>query len=298
MKEDQPIKAGFCVAYDWKLLRSSLPLIYQQADSICLSLDKDRISWAGLPFQLDERAFLTFVSELDVEKKIQVYEDDFHLPSLTPMENEVRQRNLMAKHLGAGGWHIQLDADEYMINFEGFVAHLRSLRLRRPSNIHCAFFTLFKKVKGGYLLIRERSRHFNEFFPVATQHPAYKYGRRNDDFNYKSNFAILHQSWAREEEEIREKIRNWGHKEDFDVEAYFRFWQGIDALNYHNVTNFHPIKPELWQRLEFIAGEDVNTLIGNMGKALPTRYSGLHLSIENNIWYKRFHSLLKTLKEG
>ena len=61
------IKIGFCVAYDWHLLRYSLPLIYDHADYICLSIDKDRISWAGEKFSFDENSFKSFVQAIDKE---------------------------------------------------------------------------------------------------------------------------------------------------------------------------------------------------------------------------------------
>ena len=41
------IKLGYCVAYDWDLLRYSIPKIYEHTDVICLSIDKNRQSWTG-----------------------------------------------------------------------------------------------------------------------------------------------------------------------------------------------------------------------------------------------------------
>src|SRR5690349_14979672 len=102
MKE--AIKVGFCVAYDWYLLEYALPLIYADATVIGLSIDQDRISWSGNAYPFDEAGFKALITKLDPEKKIRVLEENYHLPDLTPMQNEVRQRNLMAKHLGEGGW--------------------------------------------------------------------------------------------------------------------------------------------------------------------------------------------------
>ena len=50
-----PIKVGYCVAYDWDLLAYSLPLVYDYADKICLSIDIDYTSWGGTPFSFDEK---------------------------------------------------------------------------------------------------------------------------------------------------------------------------------------------------------------------------------------------------
>src|SRR5690349_10266607 len=110
------IKVGFCVSYDWVLLKRSLPRVYGQADKICLSIDKNRRSWTGTPYVFDEDAFRSWISSVDVQNKIDVYEDDFALSNLSAMENDTRQRNLMAKRLGKGGWHIQVDSDEYFLD--------------------------------------------------------------------------------------------------------------------------------------------------------------------------------------
>lgn len=295
MKEDQTIKVGFCVAYDWYLLKTSLPLVYPHADHICLSLDKDRISWAGISFPFDEEAFYSFIAEFDKDKKIAVYEDDFHQPSLSPMENEVRQRNKMASFLGEGGWHIQLDADEYVIDFNGLVRHLQTFSLERPTNINCIFYNLFKKVSGGYLLIIGEKDHFNDYFPVATRNPVYEYGRRNGNFNYKSTFGLIHQSWARTEEEIRQKIGNWGHKEDFNVDRYFQFWKDINIENYREIKNFHPIQPETWRELQFVPGENPGQVIEYLQRHNYSVTPSLRLRLENNIWYSRFRAAIDKL---
>src|SRR5690348_14068470 len=100
------IKVGFCVAYDWPLLANALPLIYDHADSICLSMDRDRITWANAPIQWDANGFNELIRRLDPQNKVTCYEDDFHQPDLTPMQNEVRQRNKMAEFMGTSGWHI------------------------------------------------------------------------------------------------------------------------------------------------------------------------------------------------
>ena len=65
------IKVGFCVAYDWELLRHSLPLVYADADIICLSIDKKRRSWAGASYQWNSESFQNFIQSIDTKKKIK-----------------------------------------------------------------------------------------------------------------------------------------------------------------------------------------------------------------------------------
>src|SRR5689334_5152113 len=109
------IKVGFCVAYDWDMLKKSVPIIYPFADVICLSIDINRRSWNGQPYLFDEQAFRAWLTKIDVDNKIDLYEDDFALLNLSAMENDNRQRNLMAKRMKKGGWHIQIDSDEYFL---------------------------------------------------------------------------------------------------------------------------------------------------------------------------------------
>lgn len=258
------VKVGFCVAYDWRFLSYSIPQVYKSADVICLSIDKDRISWSHRPFLWEETEFQNMLKSVDPLRKIIVYEDDFHVVELSASENEKRQRNLMAKAMGLGGWHVQLDCDEYFLDFDGFVRYLRRLPGRPYKfNVSCQLITIFKQIDRGYAYVYPRGAKSFEFLPVASRHPCYDHGRRNGHFNILSDFAIVHQSWARTEEEIKIKVANWGHVNDFAVQSYFYFWKGINKHNYREARFFHPIKPEVWPSLELVNGIDPNDLISH-----------------------------------
>src|SRR5688500_11089456 len=114
------IKVGFCVSYDWEFLKKSVPRVYESADSICFSLDKRRVSWSGKKFDFDDEAFYSWVKEIDKDKKIIIYEDDFYNAHLTSLQNDSLQRTLMSKRMGEGGWHVQVDSDEYFFDFKRF----------------------------------------------------------------------------------------------------------------------------------------------------------------------------------
>lgn len=279
---DKKIKIGFCVAYDWHLLEYALPQVYASADLICLSIDKDRISWSGNAFAFVDDAFKSLVKKIDIQNKIRIYEDDFHLPSLTPMQNEVRQRNLMAKFMKDGGWHIQLDCDEYFIAFEKFVHYLKSLSLKnRRTNICCAWVTVYKKTDAGYLYILPKTKEQLEYIAIATLQPDYKFGRRNGDFNIYTDYTIVHQSWARPDEEILQKIKNWGHRDDFDVEEYFQKWKSLNKDNYQSYINFHPIQSEQWPSLQYLEARSMDDFIAKFSwSKFP--YSSFQLWLKNS----------------
>jgi hypothetical protein len=189
---------------------------------------------------------------------------------------------------------VQLDTDEYFMNFDGFVGFSNELRPKRKVNICCPFITLFKETDTGYLLIKNSTYLSSDFIPIASLHPHYEFGRKNGYFNIKTDFFILHQSWARSENEVAQKLQNWGHKQDFDVNAYFNVWKELRRDNYKTYQNFHPIVPGNWGRLEFIDASSIGNLINYFSEYQPFKISKSYLQKQNSIWLSRLQSLLKS----
>ena len=288
---NQAIKVGFCVAYDWYFLEHSLPLVYAQADQICLSLDQNRVSWAGQPFSFDDQAFFALVRRLDTAHKIDIYQDNFYQPDLAPMANEVRQRHLIAERLGKGGWHVQLDADEYFLDFEGFAKWLRKFAPNRPVNVRCPYITLFKQLEGGFLAVdRQRQWWADLSNPVATNDPAYYHGRVSHWFNIYAPYFILHQSWARDETEIREKISNWGHSYDFNTQDYLKFWSDLSINNYKNINNFHPINPRLWEKIIYVKADNIKQLFNHFKNNPLSKPNFIKITFKNSRLLSRINA--------
>ncbi len=285
---NQLIKVGICVAYDWEYLRYSLPLVYEEADQICLSLDVNRTTWSGNPFSFDEVSFRNFIGEIDRQNKIVILEESFYAPDRTPMQNEVYQRNRMGSYLGQGGWHVQLDSDEYMLDFPGFVKYLRSLKSDRKLNVCCPWHTMFKKVDRGMLFVVNDEI---EYIAVATRWPRYEYGRRNSNFNIKTNFLLVHQSWARPMEEIRQKLENWGHRDDFDTQKFFEQWCVLSEDNFMDWQDFHPIEPKTWRGLILVEGGNLQEILTCIKQSPPYQVPIWRLNWGNSVWRSRIFSL-------
>lgn len=287
------IKVHYCVAYDWYLLQYSIPTIYAEADEIVISVASNLISWTGNPFRFDEEGFSRLIENLDPQGKIRIYRDVFFLPELSPMENEVRQRNMTATVAGidSKSWHVQLDADEYFINFAEFVSKLQKIKKRRPVNIQVPLITLFREVPGGYLWIHNTREQKIELFPIATNQPLYQFGRRNVYFNMIIPSCVIHQSWARGEDEIQQKISNWGHNRDFDVHAYFEFWRKIGPANYKTIRNFHPIHPADWESLAFEEASGIPDLIERLKVRKLVNFNQRYILMKNSIWVSRIRKL-------
>jgi len=294
------IKVGFCVAYDWELLKSSVPRLYDFADSICFSLDMNRRSWSGKKFDFNYQAFRKWLEELDVEKKIKIYEDDFSLDHLSPIENDNRQRTLMAKKMGEGGWHVQVDADEYFFDFAEFKKYLLKIYPNpsgneKPINIACNWVSLIKKTTSGYLYINNNPNQY-EAMAFATNRPEYLHARRNSHFDHLSPFFVLHDTWARGEQELLQKINSWGHDKDFiSKESYFNLWKALDEFNYKYIFNFHPLKGETWQQLGYVPEHSIDKVIDWLKENNKLKIDAAYLIKRNNRFYQKIKQFLGNL---
>lgn len=286
------IKVGMLVSYDYEFIKTSLPYLYPHADLIVFCIDKDRISWAGNKYDFDE-SFLLWLKDFDRDGKMKIYEDDFHIPNLSPIENDNRQRNMLAGFMGEGGWHVQMDSDEYFYNFGEFAQMLRSRNdlLLQPEkqkiDIGAFLVTIYRQVENGYLFIDDCV----ETLVMATNYPEYIAARRSKHKVIYTHHYVFHQSWARDEEEIRFKVDNWGHTTDLDVNKFYHSWQSLNAENYKTVKNFHPIKPGRWKSLSFIEGRNIQEFITNFIAERSAYISPMML------WYKNIAQRVIQLKK-
>ena len=245
------IKVGYLISYDYEFVKTSLPRVYNSVTEIVLAVDINRKTWAGEDFIISDD-FWKWISEIDVENKITIYQDDFSIPGLTTMECDTRERNILGKRMGTCDWYVQIDSDEYFLDFEAFALKLRNFKPTVPTTICCNVTTLFKEVNTGYLVIDESV----ETLSFATNNPVYHVARNNQSGNEHLYWddLVLHQSWARTPAEIKLKLTNWGHKDDFNTTSLYKLWDAIDEFNYYCLSNFHPLSPRTWPKLKFIPG--------------------------------------------
>ncbi len=268
------IKLAILVSYDYIYLYHSLPLLYNDADEITIAVDKDRITWSGKKFSFDEQ-LLAWVKSIDHAGKIKIYEDHFYQPGLTTMQNDTRERTMVSEFMGAGGWHVQIDADEYFPDFGKFVQYLKTQGelaekgATDPVDVYLFWITLFKQTPDGFVYIKDSA----ESFPAATNYPVYTAARQTGSRPHYANFCVFHQSWARTPEEIETKINNWSHSADFNVTDYFTFWKNIGEHNYKQQKNIHPVTPKAWKKLGFLAAGNVSDFVQRFRQKYKLRLS-------------------------
>lgn len=256
------IKVGYIVSYDYEYLLTSINTLYDYVDKIVLAIDINRQTWSGNKFDIPQ-SFFDSIKAFDKKKIIEFYFEDFYVPTLTPMECETRERNLLLQKLGKKGWKIQLDVDEYIYDFKV----VKKFLLRNwffnvfpkltPMQFRGKLITLFKEIPEGFLYIDNKER-----FSFITN------GIKNEtarlDFNtpsFYTNISVIHQSWARKNEEILQKVNNWGHRDDFDTLEYYNFWDKLNYGNYLSYKNFHPMRAEVWNELLLLESSGIDDFI-------------------------------------
>ncbi|RKS89652.1 hypothetical protein BC952_3081 [Flavobacterium limicola] len=255
------IKVGYLLSYDYDLIFTSINQIYEEADKIFIAIDVNRRTWSGNDYELP-LSFFENIELLDYKNKIQIYEDNFYISELIPIECETRERNLLLKKMGRG-WLIQLDVDEYVYDFKTLTNYLNKYWYLTlfpkftPIVFKGKLITLFKQTEEGFLYIDN-----DEKFPFITNLNKYEFTRYNTKVrNHFVNVNVVHQSWARTDDEIQTKIKNWGHRDDFNTKNYFEFWKNISSSDYMNYNNIHPINPEVWNKLHFLPSKSIDEFI-------------------------------------
>lgn len=255
------ISVSYLVSYDYDLLLTSIKQLYDDVDKIVLAIDNESKTWSGNTFKIPD-SFFEEVKLFDKKDKIKLYLDQFYMSDLTPMECESRERNMVLKKLGKG-WKIQLDVDEYIYDFKKIAKYLKKYWYLNvfpkltPICFQGKLITLFRELPDGYLYIDNEEK-----FPFITNQTTNTHTRRNNKIkNHFSNIKVIHQSWARRDEQIHLKIKNWGHRDDFDTEIYFQFWKGLNSSNYKEFKDIHPITPEVWNVLEFMPSNSIDDFI-------------------------------------
>jgi hypothetical protein len=231
------------LAYDYRYAFQAIDAYYDIADEIILGLDRDRISWAGKPFDFDREEVEDCIARADPDGKIQVVEGNFHRHA-QPRHNEFQERLECTNTCAKGNWICSIDADEVIAN----PAEFRSwLILKNPVeyNVYGYFMTVFKSF-GDVALVCDPL----ESMAIATMQPA-EY-RATAQPAIPSPLLGMHYSWGRTPEELKQKLTNWGHANDFDTQAFFEFWDSITLDNYQEAKDFHPLDKRVWKSLKLV----------------------------------------------
>ncbi|SMC49906.1 hypothetical protein [Moheibacter sediminis] len=281
------IHVGFLFSYDYEKLKHSLPPVYEHADRIFIAIDKDLRTWSGKHFTVDN-TFFDWLKSIDKDNKIEIYEDDFYDSTLNAIENDNRERHMLSLKMGVGNWLVQVDSDEYFLDFGSFVKDLRKhdhfLDSPEKNKIQISVFliNIYKYVDGGILYVKEPTRCL-----VATNFPNYRVARNTRQRIIYTKHILLHETVARTEEEIKFKLENWGHNHQLNPD-FLSKWKTVNKENYKNYRDFFYIEPEKWKELEFVKGENLKEIRDNINfeQIMPSDFY---------VWKKNFGQWFKFL---
>ncbi|OXA76076.1 hypothetical protein SAMN05444397_101433 [Flavobacterium aquidurense] len=280
------IQVGYLVSYDYELLKNALPTTYKDADTIFLAIDINRNTWNGGSFTIDD-SFFEWLNAFDVDKKVVIYEDDFYVPSLTTMECEIRERKMLSEKMGIGNWLIQIDCDEYFVDFKKFVSDLRKYDsylespLKKTIQVAAYWIILYKYTPNGILYVDKPAKAI-----FATNNPEYIVGRRVKGQVIYTNNIVLHESLSRSEEELRFKFENWGHNKETNKE-FLNKWIAINENNYKEYKDLYYIEPERWKKLGYFPTKDMTAIKNIVEKSRRLNMSEAKLAYKNSEqWFK------------
>lgn len=280
------IHVGFLLSYDYEKLKISIPPVYHDSDAIFIAIDKDFRTWTGQKFIVDE-LFFEWLKEIDVDNKIIIYEDDFYVEGLTSIQNDTRERYLLSLKMGIGNWLVQVDSDEYFLDFKKFTETLRKYDCflinpkKNPVQIAGYLINIYKYLEEGLLYVEQPTKVM-----LATNYPNYKRARNTKERIIYTNNILLHECLSRSEEELVFKFSNWGHRDELNP-SFFDKWKSATKDNYNELKNVFYLDPTIWKSLGYLPVKNLNSIMLFINKENKLKVSKKKLLSKNfGQWFK------------
>lgn len=247
---------AYVLAGDPAWIRESLGSYYGLVDRIIVSYDRSGRSWSGAPLSIQES--LRRIAAFDVDKKTVLLPGDHSDASRNPVRVETIQRQAALDAASEGAdWVLQLDTDEIVAAPHvlcGFIVKAeergadalaypaRTFYSRSPSGVFLEQCGRFWTPQAGYpgpVAVRagttlsvarqaESVPHFRVDMSAWNTDPAHARGTPVHAVVAPSD-AILHMSWVRTEDQMREKSVVSGYAMTQDWSRELRLWRRRSA---------------------------------------------------------------------
>lgn len=280
------IHVGFLLSYDYDKLKLSIPPVYNDADKIFIAVDENLTTWSGNKFEIDSQ-FFDWLEEFDIDKKIEIYRDNFYVPELTGIQMDTRERHLLSLKMGIGNWLVQVDSDEYFLDFSKYVKSLRKYDsyLDNPQNhpvqISGYHIDIYKYLDDGILYVKNTCKVL-----LATNYPNYKLARQSRERIIYVNSFTFHESMSRSVEELEYKLKNWSHREDVNP-TFLDKWKSANKDNYKDIKDVFYLEPKQWKELGYIPSKDPIEIRNYFEKNEDMKISKYFLAKKNfGQWFK------------
>jgi len=272
------------ISYDSnRFLAESIKRYYDYVDEIVLGIDKDRITWSGNSFTIDEDALWSELSQIDGDKKISIIEEDFHQSEIA-IENDNYERNFL-KAQCSNDWIFSFDADEMLVNTKSFFYEFCPLveQYYTKVDLCMTWATPYKVVtdsEGNSITLVIANTDDTPFFGenqgfATSKESTFTYARWTDQSGAGANrllspLVALHWSLCRPEKELHEKINNIGHSDLVEQDPFYKIWSQVTIDNFFELENFKTsgLGDAQWPKLVAIPSEEVeNYITQNLGRA-------------------------------
>jgi hypothetical protein len=238
------------MAADPAFLAASVESYYDAVERVVVSYDERQLSWSGEPIPVDR--CLAELKHLDSEGKLDFRPGQYSYPDLAPMDCETRQRQdtLDAASVDAD-WVLQIDTDEVFPDLNVFLEMLRRADNAGADALDFPSRWLYTRIGDGRFL-----ETCSRWWRAAAGYPgplAVKAGtrlrlarqcegnlfrvdfrKRNTDpwhsrdtpvhATVRVDQGVLHFSWVRSAENMREKAETSAHRDDFDWQTALAKW--------------------------------------------------------------------------
>jgi hypothetical protein len=253
------IHVGFLLSYDYDKLKVSIPPVYKEADRIFIAIDENLTTWSGNKFEIKPQ-FFEWLEKFDIDKKIEIYRDNFYVPNLTGIQMDTRERHLLSLKMGIGNWLVQVDSDEYFLDFAKYVKELRKYDSyldnpqAHPIQISGYHIDIYKYLEDGLLYVKNTCKVL-----LATNYPNYKYARQTRERIVYVDAYTLHESLSRSLDELEYKLKNWSHREDVNP-TFLEKWKKANKDNYNEIKDVFYLNPKQWKDLGYVPTKDINEM--------------------------------------
>lgn len=290
------IHVGFLFSYDYEKLRLSIPPVYHAADRIFIAMDENLKTWSGNKFEVDD-TFFDWLEAFDTEKKIEFYKDNFYIPGLTAIQMDTRERHMLSLKMGIGNWLVQVDSDEYFLDFEKYVKSLRKYDSylddpkSHPVQISGYHIDIYKYLDDGILYVKNTCKVL-----LATNYPNYKLARQSRERIIYVDSFTLHESLSRSEEELEFKLKNWGHRDEVNP-VFLDKWKKANKDNYNEIKDVFYLNPKQWKELGYVPYKTLEDITKYFEQRDDMKFSKFYLFKKNfGQWFKHLKIFKLTKK--
>ncbi|HEV6954734.1 hypothetical protein GJV82_15625 [Cellulosimicrobium sp. BIT-GX5] len=242
--------AAYVLLADPSFLAASLRAYYDRVDRIVLSYDETSTSWTGTPLPVDE--CLAIVKELDTDDKCVHAPGRFARLDEHPLDNDTFQRQTALDEASRDAdWVLQLDTDEVMLSPDAFVGSLGRAEAAGASGLDFPSRWLYSRVAPGrYLEASSRLGRPAASYPgplAVRAGTRLVHARQADVPLYRVDLgpwntdparprdaivhevvdpgaAVLHFSWVRRPEAMRQKFGWSGHTAHYSRPGVYESW--------------------------------------------------------------------------